>query len=133
MPEAYLDHYAATPIEPEAREAMLPFLGEEFGNPSSLHSWGDRAREALIEAREKVAGLIGADDEEIIFTSNGTEANNLAVKGLAGALKKKGQHLVVSAVEHFSVLNAARTMEKSGFEVTLVPVEEGQDGDDDRP
>ena len=62
MPEAYMDHYAATPIEPEAREAMLPFLGEEFGNPSSLHSWGDRAREALIEAREKVAALIGADD-----------------------------------------------------------------------
>jgi cysteine desulfurase len=124
MPEAYLDNYAATPIVPEAREAMLPFLGEEFGNPSSLHSWGDRAREALIEAREKVAGLIGADDEEIIFTSNGTEANNLAIKGLAGALKKKGEHIVVSAIEHFSVLNAARTLEKSGFEVTLVPVDD---------
>ncbi len=124
MPEAYMDHYAATPIEPEAREAMLPFLGEEFGNPSSLHSWGDRAREALIEAREKVAALIGASDEEIIFTSNGTEANNLAIKGLAGALKKKGEHIVVSSVEHFSVLNAARTMEKSGFEVTLVPVDQ---------
>ncbi len=124
MPEAYLDNYAATPIVPEAREAMLPFLGEEFGNPSSLHSWGDRAREALAEAREKVAGLIGADDEEIIFTSNGTEANNLAIKGLAGALKKKGEHIVVSAIEHFSVLNAARTLEKSGFEVTLVPVDD---------
>ena len=124
MPEAYLDHYAATPIEPEAREAMLPFLGDEFGNPSSLHSWGDRAREALSEAREKVARLIGADDEEIIFTSNGTEANNLAIKGLATAWKKKGDHIVVSSIEHFSVLNAARTLEKSGFEVTLVPVDD---------
>ena len=123
MTQAYLDHYAATPIVPEAREAMLPFLGPEFGNPSSLHSRGDRAREALMEAREKVAALIGADDEEIVFTSCGTESNNLAVKGLAGALKKKGGHIVVSAVEHFSVLNAARTMEKSGFEVTLVPVD----------
>lgn len=124
MPEAYLDHYAATPIEPEAREAMLPFLGDEFGNPSSLHSWGDRAREALSEARERVARLIGADDEEIIFTSNGTEANNLAIKGLATALKKKGDHIVVSSIEHFSVLNAAHTLEKSGFEVTLVPVDD---------
>ncbi len=123
MPDVYMDHYAATPVIPEAREAMLPFLGDEFGNPSSLHSWGDRAREALAEAREKVAALIGAEDEEIVFTSCGTEANNLAIKGLAGALSKKGKHIVVSAIEHFSVLNAARTLEKSGFELTLLPVD----------
>jgi len=123
MAQVYLDNYAATPIIPEAREAMLPFLESEFGNPSSLHSWGDRAREAVEEARSRVASLINAEPEEIIFTSNGSEANNLAIKGLAGALKKRGEHVVVSAVEHFSVLNPAKTLEKSGFEVTVVPVD----------
>jgi cysteine desulfurase len=123
MAQVYLDNYAATPIIPEAREAMLPFLESEFGNPSSLHSWGDRAREAVEEARGRVASLINAEPEEIIFTSNGSEANNLAVKGLAGALKKRGEHVVVSAVEHFSVLNPVKTLEKSGFEVTVVPVD----------
>jgi len=123
MRKVYLDHYAASPVLPEVREAMLPFLNGYFGNPSSLHSWGDSAREALEEAREKVAQLIGGSPEEIIFTSNGTESNNLAIKGISAGSRKKGNHIVVSAIEHFSVLNAAQTLEKQGYEVSLVPVD----------
>ena len=124
MKEVYLDNYAATPLAPEVREAMLPFLGGDYGNPSSLHSRGDTAREAVEEAREKVAALISASPEEIIFTSNGTEANNLAVKGIVAGSRRKGKHVVLSAVEHFSVLNAANSLEKQGYELTLVPVDE---------
>jgi cysteine desulfurase len=123
MEKVYLDNSSTTPLLPEVREAMMPFLGEVFGNPSSLHDWGDGAREALDEARSRVAKLIGANDEEIIFTGSGTESNNFAVKGLAMAQQGKGKHLVISAVEHFSVLYSARTLEKMGFEVTLVPVD----------
>ena len=123
MRKVYLDHYAASPVLPEVREAMLPFLNGDFGNPSSLHSWGDSAREALEEAREKVDQLVGGKPEEIIFTSNGTESNNLAIKGISAGSRKKGNHIVVSAIEHLSVLNAARTLEKQGYEVSLVPVD----------
>ena len=124
MPEVYLDHYAAARVLPEVAEAMQPFLRDDFGNPSSLHGWGDSARDALEDARLKVAALIGANPSEIIFTSGGTEANNMAVKGIAGAAKKKGNHLVISAIEHFSVMYSARTLEKSGFEVTAVGADE---------
>ncbi|MGD1117934.1 MAG: cysteine desulfurase family protein [Dehalococcoidales bacterium] len=123
MKQVYLDNAASTPLLPEVKEAMLPFLGEIFGNPSSLHDWGDAARMAVDEAREKVAGLIGAEAEEIIFTSGGTESNNFAVKGIALAQQAKGKHVVVSAIEHFSVLHSAKTLEKWGFEVTEVPVD----------
>ena len=123
MRKVYLDNAATTPLLPEVREAMLPYLGEVFGNPSSLHDWGDVAREAVDEARARVAALIGAGPEEIIFTGCGTESNNLAVKGLALAQQSKGKHVVVSAIEHFSVLHSARTLEKWGFEVTEVPVD----------
>jgi len=123
MRKVYLDNAAGMPLLPEVREAMLPYLGEIFGNPSSLHDWGDGAREALENARSQAAGLIGANPEEIIFTSCGTESNNLAVKGLALAQQAKGKHIVVSAIEHFSVLHAARTLEKWGFEVSEVPVD----------
>jgi len=123
MRKVYLDNAATTPLLPEVREAMLPFLGEAFGNPSCLHSWGDAAREAVDNAREQVAQLTGGDAEEIIFTASGTESNNFAVKGLALAQQNKGKHIVVSAIEHFSVLHSARTLEKSGFEVSLVPVD----------
>jgi cysteine desulfurase len=123
MRKVYLDNAATTPLLPEVKEAMLPFLGEVFGNPQSLHDWGDGAREAVDAAREKVAGLIGAEAEEIIFTSGGTESNNFAVKGLALAQQGKGKHVVVSAIEHFSVLHSAKTLEKWGFEVTEVPVD----------
>jgi cysteine desulfurase len=123
MRKVYLDNAATTPLVPEVRDAMLPFLGEAFGNPSCLHSWGDAAREAMEDARQQVAQLIGGDAEEIIFTASGTESNNFAVKGLALAQQSKGKHVVVSAIEHFSVLHSARTLEKWGFELSLVPVD----------
>jgi len=104
-------------------EAMLPYLKDAYGNPQSLHHWGDDAREAIEGARTSVADLIGAKQEEIIFTSSGTESNNFAIKGLAMAQQSKGKHIVVSAIEHFSVLHSARTLEKWGFEVTQVPVD----------
>ena len=123
MRKVYLDHTATTPTLPEVREAMLPYLGEVFGNPSSLHDWGDLAREGIETARAQVAELIGAKDEEIIFTGSGTESNNFAIKGLPRAQEKKGKHVVVSAIEHFSVLHSAKTLEKWGFELSEVPVD----------
>ena len=123
MKKVYLDNVATTPILPEVREAMLPYLDEDFGNPSCLHEWGDVAREAMEASRIQVAKLVGASEEEIIFTSSGTESNNLAIKGLALAQQNKGKHIVVSAIEHFSVLHSARTLEKWGFEMTQVPVD----------
>ena len=123
MKKVYLDNTATTRVLPEVRDAMLPFLGESFGNPSCLHEWGDIPRDAMETARGQVADLIGADPEEIIFTASGTESNNFAVKGLAMAQQKKGKHVVVSAIEHFSVLNSAKTLEKWGFEYSTVPVD----------
>ncbi len=123
MKKIYMDNVSTTPILPEVREAMLPFLGDHFGNPSCLHEWGDAAREGIEEARSQVAELIGARSDEIIFTGSGTESNNFAVKGLALAGQNKGKHIVVSAIEHFSVLHSAKTLEKWGFEYTLVPVD----------
>jgi cysteine desulfurase len=119
----YLDNMATTPVLPEVLEAMLPCFREVYGNPQSIHLWGDEAREAIDKAREQVATLIGGEAEEVIFTSCGTEANNLALKGLAQGQVAKGKHIIVSAVEHFSVLHAARTLEKAGFEITEVPVD----------
>jgi len=123
MRRVYLDNVSTTPLLPEVREAMMPYLGDVFGNPSSLHDWGDAAREAVDAARAQVARLIGAKAEEIIFTGSGTESNNFAIKGLALAQQSKGKHVVVSDVEHFSVLHSARTLEKWGFELSLVPVD----------
>ena len=123
MAKIYLDHVSATPLHPEVRAAMLPYLSEHFGNPSSMHDQGQEARDAVDGARAEVARLIGARPEEIVFTSGGTEANNLAVKGLALAHDAKGKHVLVSAVEHVSVLNAAHALERFGFEVELVPVD----------
>ncbi len=123
MRKVYLDNASTTLLLPEVQQAMIPFLGETFGNPSSLHDWGDAAREAVEVARAQVAQLIGANAEEIIFTGSGTESNNFAIKGLALAQQNKGKHVVVSAVEHFSVLHSARTLEKWGFELSLVPVD----------
>ncbi|MFC2047205.1 cysteine desulfurase family protein [Chloroflexota bacterium] len=123
MRTVYLDNTAATPLLPEVREAMLPYLGEAFGNPSCLHNWGDVAREAMDTARTQVAQLIGADTEEIIFTGSGTESNNFAIKGLARAQQGKGKHVVISAIEHFSALHSAKTLEKWGFKLSLVPVD----------
>jgi cysteine desulfurase len=124
MRKVYLDNASASPLLAEVREAMMPYLGDVFGNPSSLHDWGDGAREAVEGARERIAGLVGAEAEEVIFTGSGTESNNLAVKGLALAQQSKGKHVVVSAIEHFSVLHSAKTLAKWGFEVSEVPVDE---------
>jgi cysteine desulfurase len=121
--KVYLDNMATTPILPEVRYALLPFITEAFGNPSCLHEWGDVPRDAMETARGQVAELIGASPEEIIFTASGTESNNMAIKGLAMAQQKKGKHVVVSAIEHFSVLNSAKTLEKWGFEYSAVPVD----------
>jgi cysteine desulfurase len=124
MKRIYLDHAANSPLSPEVKEAMQPYLEDIFGNPSSLHDWGDLARDAVDKARSQVAQLVGSSEpDEIIFTASGTESNNLAIKGLAMAQQKKGKHIVISAIEHFSVMNSARTMEKMGFELSLIPVD----------
>jgi len=123
MRQVYLDHIAATPLDPLALAAMLPFLRDKFGNPQSLHSVGQDALGALEEARSRVAGLIGADASEVYFTSGGSEANNFALKGMAMARRDKGTHIVLSAVEHQSILQAAKSLERFGFCTTLVPVD----------
>jgi len=123
MPRLYLDRNAASPLHPEALAAMMPFLKDSFGNPQSLHRDGQIVLEAVDGARESVARLIGAAADEIVFTASGSEANNLALKGLALAARAKGTHVVVSAVEHPSVLNAARSLEKIGFTTSVVPVD----------
>lgn len=120
----YMDHLAGTPVAPQVFEAMLPFLRDHFGNPASIHHHGESPQEALFQSREQVARLIGADTEEIIFTSCGTESNNLAIKGIGlNHLGDGKRHIVVSEIEHYSVLYAAKALEKFGFEVTLIPVD----------
>ena len=119
----YLDHAATAPLRPEALEAMLPFLGGEFGNPSSPHSYGRRARAALDDAHERIARGIGAGPREIILTSGGTEALNLALKGAAWAGKGRGHRIVTSAVEHHAVLHTLQHLEKFGFEIVELPVD----------
>lgn len=119
----YLDHAATTPLHPEVLEAMLPYLREHHGNPSSIHASGRRARQGIDEAREEIAALIGAKPREIVFTSGGTEANNLAVKGMAWAGSARGRHIVTTAIEHKGVLNACAALERTGFEVTYLPVD----------
>ena len=120
MTRVYLDHAAATPLLPEAREAMVPFLDGEFGNPASIHARGEKPRAAVKDAREKVAGLVGARPEGIIFTASASESNNHALKGLAAG---RAGHIIVSAIEHVSVLEPARTLAKAGFELTELPVD----------
>jgi len=124
MKRVYLDHAAATPVRKEVIEAMLPYFAEHFGNPSTVYDLGSSIMEVITEQREKVANLVGAKAKEIIFTSSGAEANNLAVKGVALARRKKGNHIIISAIEHHSVLNSARFLERMDFEVTFLPVDE---------
>ena len=120
----YMDHAATTPVAPEVLEAMRPYFSEEFGNASSLHARGRAALMALDQARAAVAGLLGAHDDEIIFTSGGTESDNLAVRGVALASRERGNHLIVSSVEHKAVLKTAhRLAELHGFRVTELPVD----------
>lgn len=122
----YLDHAATTPIVPAAKAALLTVLEEEFGNPSSIHGYGRAARRAVEEAREQVAAAIGASPAEITFTAGGTEADNLAVKGVATKFSGNGNHLITTAFEHHAVLESIESLERNGFEVSIVPV--GGDG-----
>lgn len=124
MNRVYMDHGATTPVDPLVVEAMLPYFTDKFGNASSLHSFGNEAAEALQQSREQIADLIGAAPEEIIFTSGGTESDNLAIKGIAYQNSEKGKHIITSTVEHPAVLNTCKYLEKKGFEVTYVPVDE---------
>ena len=117
-----MDHSATTPVAPEVLAAMLPYFGEKFGNASSLHRSGREAKEALEDSREKVAALLGARADEIIFTSGGTESDNLALKGIARKNRKLGKHIITTQIEHPAILETCRALEKDGFEVTYLPV-----------
>lgn len=118
----YLDNASTTQVDPKVLASMLPYLGENYGNPSSLHKPGRVANGAIESARKVVAGCLGVLSEEIIFTSGGTEADNLAILGLARAYKHKGKHIIVSAIEHKAVLDPCRKLEAEGFSVTYLPV-----------
>lgn len=119
----YLDYNATTPIAPEVFEAMTPFLTDHFGNPSSSHSYGTRAAEAVAQARGEVAALLGAHHDEIVFTGCATEANNIALRGVARALRGKARHLITSAIEHPAVLVPAERLRSDGWDVTVLPVD----------
>ncbi len=123
---AYLDYNATTPVDPRALEAMLPFLRGEFGNPSSLHWFGQRSRAAVEEARERVARLVGAEPAEIVFTASGSESDNMALRGVAAKAKPSRRTLVTSAIEHHAVLNAAKALRDEGWRLAVVGV--GEDG-----
>jgi cysteine desulfurase len=124
MKRIYMDHSATAPMAPQVLEAMLPYFSGKFGNASSLHSFGREAKEALEESREKVAGLLEADPEEVIFTSGGTESDNLALKGIAYRSREKGQgnHIVTTAIEHPAILETCSKLENQGFSITYLPV-----------
>ena len=121
--EIYLDHAATTPLRAEALEAMLPYLQEAFGNPSSIHAAGQRARKALEEARDTVAKALDCRANEVVFTSGGTESDNAAIKGGATALRPTGNHVVTTVIEHHAVLHTCHQLESLGFDVTYVPVD----------
>jgi len=123
MASIYLDYNASTPVDPAVAAAMRPFLEDHFGNPSSGHWAASGASAALERARSQVADLLGAESDEIVFTSGGSEANNLALKGVAWALKDKGNHIITSAVEHPAIVGPCRFLEQQGFAVTIVPVD----------
>lgn len=120
----YLDYNGTTPHDPEVISAMRPYLEEEFGNPSSSHAFGVKPRQAVLRAREQVASLINCRPDEIIFTSGGTESNNFAIKGIARAYRDRGNHIITSQIEHPAVLEVCAYLEKEGFDVTYLPVNE---------
>src|SRR3989441_11518735 len=145
MQRVYLDHNATTPVEPEVLDAMLPYLSAEYGNAASIHTFGQKARAAVEQARESVAALLGARPQEIVFTSGGTESDNHAIFGVVAASSgakeneaalgrsaanratENGKHIITTAIEHEAVLNACQALEKHGVRVTYLPVDrEGQ-------
>jgi cysteine desulfurase len=123
MRRIYLDHAATTPTHPEVVKAMLPYFTDAFGNPSSIYCYGQEAKGAIEEARTKVAELIGARSEEIVFTSGGTEADNFALKGAAYANEHKGNHIITTAIEHHAVLEVCKFLGKRGFKISYLPVD----------
>ena len=120
----YLDYNATTPVAKEVAEAMMPYIQEEFGNPSSVYSLGIQARAAVGKARGQVAELLGCDPEEIVFTSGGTESNNMVLKCVAWSLRDKGRHIITSAIEHPAIFNPALFLMENGWEVTFLPVDQ---------
>jgi len=124
MKKVYLDYAATTPLDPQVLKVMLPYFSQNFGNPSSIHLWGQEARKAVEEAREKVAQILNCLPEEIYFTGTTTTSDNLAIQGVMRALKNKGKtHLITSAVEHHAVLDTCKALEKEGFTLTILPVD----------
>ncbi len=119
----YFDHAATTPVKPEVLEEMMPYLKGKYGNASSIYALGRESKKAIENARDRVALALGAKAEEIFFTGSGTEADNWAIKGVAYANRKKGKHIITSKIEHHAVLNACKFLEKEGFEVTYLPVD----------
>ena len=124
MKQIYLDYAATTPTHPEVLQAMLPYFSDMFGNPSAIYSYGQKAKGAIEEARSKVAELISARGEEIVFTSGGTEADNFALKGIAYSNKPRGNHIITSSIEHNAVIETCKSLEKNGFLLTYLPVDE---------
>ncbi|HEC21481.1 MAG TPA: cysteine desulfurase [Chloroflexi bacterium] len=126
MPEkpVYLDYNATTPVDAEAVAAMLPYLSERFGNPSSAHPYGREARQAVERARAQVADLLGCQPEEIVFTGGGTESNNTVIKGVAEAYREQGKHIITTAIEHPAVLEPCEWLATRGYQVTILPVDE---------
>jgi cysteine desulfurase len=124
MKQIYLDHASTTPVCPEAVEAMLPYFTEHFGNPSSIYPLGQDASDAVAEARETLAGFLGCTAREVYFTSGGTESDNWALKGYARANAAKGKHIITCAIEHHAILHTCETLEREGFEVTYLPVDQ---------
>ena len=122
MTPIYMDHSATTPVAPEVLAAMLPYFSDKFGNASSLHGFGREAKEALEESRDKVARLLNADPEEIVFTSGGTESDNIALRGIAYKNRDSGRHIITSQIEHPAILETCRSLEQEGFSVTYLPV-----------
>ena len=123
MRAVYMDYAATTPTDPDVLQAMLPYFSEYYGNPSSLHAFGQSAKHAVEESREAVAVLIGAKAEEIVFTSGGTESNNFALKGTSWAMKSRGNHIIASTIEHHAVSEPLAFLEKEGFRITRIPVD----------
>jgi cysteine desulfurase len=119
----YLDYNATTPIAKEVAEAMMPFILEDFGNPSSGHPMGKRAKEALERARDRIAALLGCESSEIIFTSGGTESNNMVLKSLAWTMRNRGRHIITTRIEHPAIINAALFLMETGLDVTFLPVD----------
>jgi len=124
MKQVYLDYQSAKPVDPRVVEGMMPYFSEKYGNPSALHTIGDEGTEALEESRKTIAQFINADEDEIIFTSGATESINLGIIGYALKNQKKGNHIIISEIEHISIHNIAKYLERSGFEISKVPVDQ---------